>query len=104
MVYLVANLKIHSGRNKEFLVMLQSEYIPILVNKYNWKLIAAWQVQVGDIDEIIDVWGFNDISDFCSSRTKMLDDTEFLGLRAKLRPMLREETIRLVTSLAVSPI
>lgn len=103
MIYLVASLKVHSGKNKEFLEILQKEYLPILINKYKWKLIAAWQVQIGDLDEVIDIWGFSDINEFWSHRMTMFKDTEYMAVRERLRLLLKEETISFATPLPISP-
>ncbi|MFH1480133.1 MAG: NIPSNAP family protein, partial [Pseudomonadota bacterium] len=96
MVYLIAYLKVVSGKNEEFLDILQNEYIPIIVNRYGWKLIACWQTQVGDLDQVIDIWGFDDFNQFWASREAMYKDPEYKEARKKVRSLLHEERVEFV--------
>ena len=104
MVYLIAYLKVISGKNKDFHDVLQNEYVPILVNKYGWKLVACWQTQIGDLDQVIDIWGFDDINQFWTDREAMFKDTEYKEARKKVRSLLKEEIIEFATPLPASPL
>jgi hypothetical protein len=103
MVYLVAYLKAHPGKNKALHEILQNEYLPMLVNKYGWKLIAAWQTQIGDLDQVIDIWGFDDLNQFWTTRQAMLSDTEYTEVRSRVRALLKGEVIEFASPLPISP-
>ncbi len=103
MVYLIAYLKVISGKNQEFHDVLQNEYIPTIVKKYGWKLVACWQTQIGDLDQVIDIWGFDDINQFWTDRQAMFKDAEYLAARKKVRSLLKEEIIEFASPLPSSP-
>jgi len=103
MVYLIAYLKVTSGKNKDFHDVLKNEYLPILVNKYGWNLVACWQTQIGDLDQVIDIWGFEDMNQFWTNRQAMFEDEEYVSARKKVRSLLKEEIIEFASPLPASP-
>ncbi len=103
MIYLIVDLKFQPAREADFFKVMQEEYLPILVNKYKWKLIASWRIQIGDLHRIINIWSFNTINEFWDVRMKMFHDTEYTARRDRLHSLLTDETISFATPLPSSP-
>ena len=56
MVYVQAQIKLHPGKQTEFVSLLNT-LMPLL-NKHGWKLIGSFSAMVGRFNTVLDLWEF----------------------------------------------
>src|SRR5260370_7749546 len=54
MVYLQASIKLHPGKQQDFVNLLNT--LMPLVNKHGWKLMGSYAAIVGRLNTVVDFW------------------------------------------------
>lgn len=103
MIYVEASLRVVPSKMNEFTEVFEKEYLPAS-NKLGRKLAAQWRTTIGTLDEIIDLWAYNDLThmqQFQEARTK---SPEFIKASEHLRSLIAYETTRLMVPTPLSSI
>ena len=101
MLYLEASLRVVPGKMNELMQIFEKEYLPVS-NKPGRKLIAQWRTTIGTLDEVTDLWVYDDLThmqQFQEARTK---SPEFIKASEYLRALIAHETTRLMVPTPLS--
>ena len=52
--------------------------------------VGLWQTQIGQLDEVVHMWGHRDLNDRAAVRAKLKEDPEWQAFLAKGNPLLLE--------------
>jgi len=95
MIYVEASLRVVPGKMSEFMEGFEKDFLP-LSNKLGRKMLAQWTTSIGTLDEVTDLWVYDDLAHmqrFTEARAK---SPEFAKVSAKLRALIAFETTRLM--------
>jgi hypothetical protein len=101
MIYLEATLRVVPGKMREFMEAFEKEALPAS-NKLGRKLAAQWVTTVGTLDEVTDLWVYEDLKDmqrFQEARAKSPEATKAFE---RLRSLIAYESTRLMVPTALS--
>lgn len=101
MIYVEATLV--PGKMKELMEVFEKEVLP-LSNKLGRKLVGQWAVSIGPLDTLVDLWGYDSLSQmqrFNEARAKM---PEFTIASEHLRALIAYEETRLLVPTQLSQI
>jgi hypothetical protein len=94
---MIARLKLRYGQ-MERLSEVMAELVPILEAR-GWKMVAAYQTLIGDLNEVIDVWEVPDANAaYLSSADAAATDPAFGRLAAQLAEVVVEEHLSITTT------
>ena len=95
MIYLEASLRVVPGKMAEFMEVFEKEILP-LTNKFGRKLLAQWTTSIGTIDEVTDLWVYDDLSHMQRFNEARAKSPEFTRASEHVRPLIAYETTRLL--------
>lgn len=95
MLYLQASLKLHPGKQEDF-VKLLNDLMPSL-NKHGWKLVGSYAATVGRLNSAVDLWEVPN----AEAVTALLSDPEFAKSGARIAEIVEDEVLTLLTKLPV---
>ena len=101
MIYLEASLRVVSGKMNEFMEVFEKEFLPAS-NKLGRKLIAQWRTTIGTLDEITDLWVYDDLTHMQRLQEARAKSPEFTKASAHLRSLIAHETTRLMVPTPLS--
>jgi hypothetical protein len=101
MIYLEASLRVVPGKMKEFLEVFEKEYLP-LSNKLGRKLLAQWATSIGTLDEIVDLWAYEDLTHMQHFNEVRAKSSEFTKASEHLRALIAYEQVRLMVPTPLS--
>jgi hypothetical protein len=95
--FMIARLKLRFGQ-VEALSEVMADLVPILEAR-GWKLLAAYQTLIGDLNEVIDVWEVPDANAaYLTSADAAASDPEFGRLASRLAEMVVGEHLSIMTT------
>jgi len=95
MIYLEATIEVVPGKMNEFMEVLSKEYLPAS-EKLGRKLAAQWQTLVGTLDEVVDLWAYDDLAHMQRFQEARQKDEEILKAGERLRSLIAHETTKLL--------
>jgi hypothetical protein len=95
MIYLEASLRVVPGKMEELMKVFQEEYLP-LSNKFGRKLAAQWTTSIGTLDEVVDLWIYEDLTHMQSFNEARRASPEFTKASEHLRSLIAYEEVRLM--------
>jgi hypothetical protein len=95
MVYMTASIKLHPGKLPDFIELLNS--ITPMLAKHGWKLLGSYASLVGRLNTAVDLWELPD----ANAVEKALSDPEFQKYAAKIKEIVEDETLSIVTKLPI---
>jgi NIPSNAP len=95
MLYLQASLKLHPGKQQDF-VKLLNDVMPSL-NKHGWKLVGSFAATTGRLNTAVDFWEIPD----AESVGAVLNDAEFLKSASRIAEIVEDEVLTLLTKLPI---
>ena len=101
MIYLEATLQVVPGKMREFMDVFEKEFLPEN-NKLGRKLLAQWFTSIGTLDEVTDLWVYDDLGQmqrFQEARTK---SPGFAKASERVRALIAHETTRLMVPTPLS--
>ena len=101
MIYLEASLQVVPGKMNEFMDVFEKEFLPAS-NKLGRKLAAQWSTTVGTLDEITDLWIYDDLTHMQRFQEARAKSPEFTKASGHLRSLIAHETTRLMVPTALS--
>ncbi len=102
MIYMIASIFLLPEKFLEFNDIMEKEYLPV-VTKHGSKLVASLQTTIGDVDEVTDIWEFENLEKFEKIRQAQFNDPQYMKVRKKFRAMMKAETIKVATPFPCSP-
>ncbi|MFC1943948.1 NIPSNAP family protein [Chloroflexota bacterium] len=103
MIYYQATLPIAAGKIYEFNDLLANHLQPGF-ERYGAKLIGSWETAVGTLNEVTDLWGFENMGHFEESFQSFLRDKELRPIWPKAPTIILGETGKLLRPLPCSPL
>ena len=101
MIYLEASLRVVPGKMNEFMEVFEKEFLPAS-NKLGRKLIAQWRTTIGTLDEITDLWVYDDLTHMQRLQEGRAKSPEFIKASGHLRSLIAYETTRLMVPTPLS--
>ena len=101
MIYLEASLRVVPGKMNELMEVFENEYLPAS-NKLGRKLVAQWKTSIGTLDEIIDLWAYDDLTHMQRFQEARAKSPEFRKASEHLRSLIAYETTRLMVPTPLS--
>ena len=101
MIYLEASLRVVPGKMSEFTKVFEKEFLPAS-NKLGRKLIAQWRTTIGTLDEVTDLWGYDDLTHMQQVQEAGTKSPEFIKAAGHIRSLIAYETTRLMVPTSVS--
>jgi len=101
MIYLEASLRVVPGKMNEFMEVFEREFLPAS-NKLGRKLIAQWHTTIGTLDEITDLWVYDDLTHMQRFQEARAKSPEFTKASDHLRSLIAHETTRLMVPTPLS--
>jgi len=95
MIYLEASLRVVPGKMAELMEVFEKEYLP-LSNKFGRKMLAQWTTSIGTLDEVTDLWVYDDLAHMQRFNEARAKSPEFTRASARLRALIAYETTRLL--------
>ena len=95
MIYLEASLRVVPGKMNEFMEVFEKEFLPAS-NKSGRKLAAQWQTSIGTLDEVTDLWIYDDLNHMQRVQEARAKSPEFKKASEHLRSLIAYETTRLM--------
>lgn len=102
MIYLEASLDVVPGKINEFMEVFEKEFLPGS-NKLGRKLVAQWRTTIGTLDEITDLWAYDDLTDMQRFQEARAKNPELIKASEHLRSLIAHETTRLMVPTILSP-
>ena len=95
MIYLEASLRVVPGEMRDFMEVFEKEFLP-LSNKLGRKMLAQWTTSIGTLDEVTDLWVYDDLAHMQRFNEARAKSPEFAKASEKLRALIAYETTRLL--------
>ena len=101
MIYIEASLRVVPGKMNELMEVFEKEFLPE-GKKVGMNLVAQWRTNVGTLDEIVDLWGYDDLTQMQRVQEARAKSPEFLKAAGHLRALIAYEETRLMTPTSLS--
>ena len=101
MIYLEASLRVVPGKMIELMQVFEEEYLPIS-NKLGRKLVAQWAPTIGTLDEVVDLWAYEDLTHMQHLNEARAKSPEFAKASEHLRALVAYEEVRLMVPTSLS--
>ncbi|MDO8687045.1 MAG: NIPSNAP family protein [Dehalococcoidales bacterium] len=101
MIYVEASIRVVPGKMNEFMEVFEKEFLPSS-NKLGRKLVAQWRTTIGTLDEITDLWAYDDLTHMQRFQEAKAKSPEFTKASEHLRALIAFETTRLMVPTPLS--
>jgi len=95
MIYVEASLRVVPGKMAEFMEVFEKEFLP-LSNKLGRKMLAQWTTSIGTLDEVTDLWVYDDLNHMQRFNEARAKNAEFAKASVRLRALIAYESTRLL--------
>jgi hypothetical protein len=95
MVYLQASIKLHPGKQQDFVNLLNT--LMPLVNKHGWKLMGSYAAIVGRLNTVVDMWEVPNPN----AVEALLADPQFAKHAPMIHDIVEDETLTILTKLPI---
>ncbi len=103
MLYWLSTLKIAHADMREFLDILGNQIVPV-ADRHGMKLIGSWQAIVGNMEEITDIWAFEDMEHFSRAIGSLAKDPDVQAALERVRCLVQNENTKLLLPVPFSPL
>src|SRR4030042_7216793 len=103
MIYFEANLTLAPGKSRELDQLLRQKIIPSF-EKGGGKLVGSWEVAVGTMNEVVDLWCFENMGAFEEAFKSFLRDPDMRPVWPTISSIILGEKNRLLRPLPCSPL
>jgi hypothetical protein len=101
MIYVEASLRVVPGKMNEFMEVFEKELLPAS-NKLGRTLVAQWATSIGTLDEITDLWGYDDLAHMQRFQEARAKSAEFTKASEHIRALIAFEATRLLVPTKLS--
>lgn len=92
----------HTGKLQEFLTLYEREGLP-LHTKY-LRLIGYFTTEIGPLNQVITMWGYESMQERDDLRTKLYADPEWIAFGPKTTPLIQSMESMILRPTGFSPI
>ena len=103
MIYLEASLRIVPGKMNELMEVFEKEFLPAS-SKLGRKLVGQWMTTVGTLDEVTDLWAYDDLTHMQRFQEARTRSPECVKASEHLRSLIAYETTRLMVPTRLSQV
>ena len=101
MIYVEASIRVVPGKMNEFMEVFEKEFLPAS-NKLGRTMAAQWRTTIGTLDEITNLWGYDDLNHMQRFQEARAKSPEFTKASEHLRTLIAYETTRLMVPTPLS--
>ena len=101
MIYVEASLRVVPGKMNELMEVFEKEFLPAS-KKVGMNLVAQWRTAIGTLDEVIDLWAYDDLNHMQRVQEARAGSAEFKEAAAHLRALIAYEETRLIVPTSLS--
>ena len=94
---------LYPGKVPEFFKLYEAEGLPVQ-SRILGRLIGFFQTDVGELNQIVHWWGYQDYADRERRRAALYQDRDWLAYLVKARPLFLRMENRILVSAAFSPL
>jgi hypothetical protein len=94
-VYLHSKIKLKYGQLGAFNDAM-AEAKPI-VEEHGWKLVGAWSMMIGDLNEVHDIWEIKDANAVGAVMRSVFGNPAFRAVAAQFAEQIEEEILTVLT-------
>jgi len=102
-IYIEASFRVVPGKMGEFMEVFEKEFLPAS-DKVGMKLVAQWRTTIGTLDEVTNLWGYDDLLHMQRVQDARTQNPEFRKASSHIRTLIAYEATRLMTPTAFSSI
>jgi len=103
MFYLQVTMELDHANVPKFLDNLENRFVPV-ATKHGMRLVGAFQTAVGTMDEITDIWAFDNLEHYAQVFRSLAKDPEWQSIFDEERSLVRRETTKFLRALPFSPL
>ncbi|WP_108659801.1 NIPSNAP family protein [Acuticoccus kandeliae] len=103
MIYEERDYRVKVGKLAEF-VKLYGEYGLPLQKKYLGTFIAYFTTEIGELNHVVALWGYNSLDERAEKRKAMLADPAWQDYLARVTDLLDRQETRILTPVSYSPL
>lgn len=103
MIYVEASLRVVPGKMNELMEVFSKEFLPNS-NKLGRRLVAQWQTTIGTLDEVVNLWEYDDLTHMQRFQEARQRSQEMTKAYENLRALIAYETTRLMVPTSLSPL
>jgi hypothetical protein len=94
--------ELQPGRLREFLALAEEEGLPVLM-KHVGNLVGYYTTEVGNVNEIVHMWGYEDHADRTKRRAAMATDPAWQAYLQKSREFMKHMNNKILVPTSFSP-
>jgi hypothetical protein len=94
--------ELQPGRLRDFLALYEKEGLPVQ-KKHLGNLIGFFSTEVGNVNEIVHIWGYEDLADRTKRRAAMAADPAWQAYLQKSREFMKHMNNKILVPTSFSP-
>ena len=94
--------ELQPGRLREFLALYEKEGLPAQM-KHLGNLVGYFTTEVGNVNEIVHIWGYEDLADRTKPRPAMAADPAWQAYLQKSREFMKHMNNKILVPTSFSP-
>ena len=103
MVYEERDYRIKAGKLGQFIQIYGEHGLP-LQQKHLGRFIAYFTTEIGELNHVVALWGYESLGDREARRKAMLADPEWQGYLDRVIDLIDIQTTRILNPVAFSPL
>lgn len=93
----------HVGKLEEYLRLYEEHALPLALEVLG-DLLGYFRTEIGPLNQIVHLWGYEDLNDRQRRRAELADREEWKSYLARSRPLLAKQETRVLLPTSFSPI
>jgi len=94
--------ELQPGRLRDFLALYEKEGLPVQM-KHLGNLVGYYTTEVGNVNEIVHIWGYADLADRTKRRAAMAADPAWQAYLQKSREFMKTMNNKILVPTTFSP-
>lgn len=103
MIYEERDYRIRPGKLAQFVTAYEQHGLPIQ-RRHLGKLIAYFTSEIGELNHVVAIWGYDSLDDRQRRRGAMLADPEWRAYTEKVNDLIDIQNTRILTPSTFSPL
>jgi hypothetical protein len=103
MIYEERDYRIVAGRLAEFVKIYGEHGLPLQKKHLN-TFVGYWTTEIGELNHVVAIWGYDGLSDRETRRKAMMADPEWHGYLDRVKGLIEVQTSRILTPVPYSPL
>src|ERR1700730_18603437 len=102
MIYEMRVYTLQPGKTGAFQELIEKEALTV-ISKYS-KLVGWWSTEAGPLNEVVDIWAFDDLNHRERARKAQGDDPQLQAFRPKAQAMIVSQYNKILVPASFSPL